>query len=94
MLPFKHVDGEESGKITFYGLSTCGWCRRTRQLLDKLGVAYDYVYIDLLTPEGQEEAMDQVRRWNASESFPTIVFNDEFSVQGFDEQKIRKAVKK
>ena len=31
-----------------YALSTCVWCRRTKQLLDQLGVEYDYVDVDLL----------------------------------------------
>jgi glutaredoxin-like protein NrdH len=89
-----HVAGQDCGKITFYGLSTCGWCRRTRQLLDRLGVAYDYVYVDLLSPEEQDRAMEQVRRWNPNESFPTLVFDDASCVLGFDEEKIRRAVGK
>lgn len=92
MLPFKHVDGQDRGQINFFGLSTCGWCRRTRQLLDKLGVAYDYVYVDLLSPDDQEKAMDEVRRWNPSESFPTIVLDNSRCIMGFDEAKIRAAV--
>ena len=94
MKPFTHVDGENCGRIMFYGLSTCVWCRKTRHLLDTLGVAYDYVYVDLLSPEEQEQAMEQVRRWNPSESFPTLVFNDASCILGFDEEKIRKAVGK
>lgn len=94
MIPFTHVDGKERGKITFYGLSTCAWCRKTRRLLDQLGVAYDYVYVDLLDGDGQEQAMEQLRRWNPNESFPTVVFNDAFSVLGYDEAKIRAAVDK
>jgi glutaredoxin-like protein NrdH len=94
MSSFTHVDGKDCGKVMFYGLSTCGWCRKTRQLLEQLGVAYDYVYVDLLGPDAQEQAMEQVRRWNPNESFPTIVFNDESCVLGFDEKKIREAVKR
>jgi glutaredoxin len=94
MIPYNHVDGEDCGKITFYGLSTCIWCRKTRQLLDRLGVAYDYVYVDLLSEAEQERAMEQVRRWNPNESFPTLVFADSACVLGFDEAKIRAAVGK
>jgi glutaredoxin len=94
MVPFTHVNGENCGKITFYGLSTCAWCRKTRLLLDKLGVAYDFVYVDLLPASEQELAMEQVRRWNPNESFPTLVFNDSSCVLGFDEARIRAAVGK
>lgn len=94
MVPFTHVDGKDCGKVTFYGLSTCAWCRKTRRLLDELGVAYDYVYVDLLDRAGQEKAMAEVRRWNPNESFPTLVFNDASCVLGYDEAKIRAAVGK
>ena len=47
MVKKEHVEGENKGKILLYALSTCGWCRKTRQLLDDLGVAYDYIYVDL-----------------------------------------------
>ena len=92
MIPFTHVDGKDRGRIEFYGLSTCIWCRRTRQLLDKLGVAYDYVYVDLLSGADQEKAMAEVRRWNPGESFPTVVFAGSSCVLGFDEARIRAAV--
>ena len=93
MVPFTRVDGKDCGKITFYGLSTCIWCRKTRNLLDKLGVAYEYVYVDLLSPDEQQKAMAEVRRWNPGESFPVLVFNESSCVLGFDEQKIRTEVK-
>jgi len=92
MVKFSHVHGKDCGKVVFYGLSTCVWCKKTRRLLDDLGVAYDYVYVDLLEGEAQEKAMAEVRRWNPNESFPTVVFADSSCVLGFDEEKIRKAV--
>ena len=48
----QHVPGENRGKITLYALSTCGWCQKTKNFLDELGVKYSYVYVDLL--EGKE----------------------------------------
>ncbi len=92
MKSFTHVDGKDCGKIVFYGLSTCVWCKKTRRLLEDLGVAYDYVYVDLLKGAELEQAMDEVRRWNPNESFPTVVFNDSTCVLGFDEEKVKAAV--
>jgi glutaredoxin-like protein NrdH len=94
MKSFTHVDGKDCGRVVFYGLSTCVWCKRTRRLLDDLGVAYDYVYVDLLAGEEQEQAMAEVRRWNPNESFPTLVFNESNCILGFDENAIRRAVGK
>ena len=31
-----------------YALSTCQWCHKTKVLLEELGVAFDYDYIDFL----------------------------------------------
>jgi glutaredoxin len=29
--------------VTFYGLSTCGWCKRTKRFLDANGVEYKLI---------------------------------------------------
>lgn len=74
-----------------YALSTCGWCARTKDLLKELGVAFDFAYVDLLDAQEQDDAMDQVEKWNPSGSFPTLVINDKKSIIGFKEQEIREA---
>jgi len=89
MLEFTRIEGESKGKVVLYALSTCAWCRRTRQLLESLGVEYDYLYVDLLDSRDQDEAMDEVRKHNPACSFPTIVVNGVEVVRGFDENRIR-----
>lgn len=88
----QRVPGENRGKITLYALSTCGWCAKTKKLLDNLGTEYSYVYVDLLEGEERESIMNEVRRWNPRSSFPTVVVNDEVCVVGYNEQKIKKAI--
>ena len=34
---FKHVKGENKGNIVLFALSTCGWCNKTRKLIEELG---------------------------------------------------------
>ena len=84
----EHVSGRNAGQVMLYALSTCVWCKKTKWLLDELGVAYDYEYVDLLQGAKKTEAMDTVRRWNPSYSFPTLVINDKCIV-GFRENEIR-----
>ena len=36
--PTMHVPGKNAGHIMFYGLSTCGWCAKTKKLLDEMGL--------------------------------------------------------
>jgi glutaredoxin-like protein NrdH len=54
-----HVTGKDKGKVMLYALSTCGWCKKTRALLEELGVAYDYLYVDLLKGAEQEAAVNR-----------------------------------
>ena len=63
LMAVEHVSGRDAGQMMLYALSTCVWCKRTKQLLDKPGVACDYEYVDLLQGDGKTEAMDTVRRW-------------------------------
>ncbi|MFL7793148.1 MAG: glutaredoxin family protein [Anaerolineae bacterium] len=79
-------------QITFYGLSTCIWCRKTRQFLEEQGVKFDYVYLDLLHGEEREDMKEQVRRWNSAVSFPTIVIDNEQSVTGFKPDKLKETL--
>ena len=88
-----HVEGRNAGQVTLYALSTCVWCRKTRNLLDELGVAYDYEYIDLLEGTDRTEAIEVVRKWNPACSFPTLVVGDKCII-GFREHDIREALKK
>ena len=87
-----HVDGRNAGQITLYALSTCVWCRKTRNLLDELGVAYDYEYVDLLAGIVRKEAIDVVTKWNPACSFPTLIIRDKCII-GFKEEDIREALK-
>jgi glutaredoxin len=83
------VDGKNKAKIMLYALSTCIWCRKTKMLLNELGVAYDYVDVDLLDPADQEKVVEIISKFNPTGGFPTIIINDKDCIKGFDEQKIR-----
>ncbi|HEY3422768.1 MAG TPA: glutaredoxin family protein [Methanocellaceae archaeon] len=87
-----HVDGKKNGNIMLYALSTCVWCKMTKKLLGDLGVDFSYVFVDLLQGADRDTALGEVKRWNPSGSFPTLVIND-LSIVGFQEEKIREALK-
>ena len=80
-------------KVMLYALSTCIWCKRTRQFLDENHVVYDYVYVDVLDREAKKQVLAEVKRWNKHESFPTIVIDDGDKVLvGFEEDRLREAL--
>jgi len=92
-MKIEHVAGRNAGKLMLYALSTCIWCRKTKQLLTDLGVEYDYVFVDLLTGADRDEVVKMVTKWNPDGSFPTIVLNDKKCIVGFKEPEIREALK-
>lgn len=74
-----------------YALSTCIWCKKTKTLLAELGIAYDYVDVDLLSGSDRTQAENEMIRWNPQSSFPTIVIRDQSSIAGYDESRMRQA---
>jgi glutaredoxin len=87
----KHVDGKKGADVMLYALSTCGWCKKTKRLLNSLGIEYDYIDVDLLEGEEQDKVMEDVERCNPKASFPTVVIDGKCII-GFEETEIRKAV--
>jgi glutaredoxin-like protein NrdH len=88
-----HVEGENRGKVMLYALSTCGWCKKTKELLSELGVAYDFINVDLLRGSEQAAAIGEVRKFNPDCNFPTLVINEKKCIVGFKEDDIREALK-
>ncbi len=87
-MDFEHVKGENKGKLVLFALSTCGWCKKTRVLMEELGAEYDYIYVDLLQGEDRDEAVEALKVWNPQVSFPTLIVNDKESIVGFDQDRI------
>ena len=91
-MSIEHIDGENKGKIMLYALSTCGWCKKTKDFLKKSGVDFSYVYVDNLEGNERDETMEEVKKWNPRRSFPTLVINDEKCIVGYNEDEIKRAI--
>jgi glutaredoxin-like protein NrdH len=87
-----HVKGKNKGKVVLYALSTCVWCNKTKKLLTELGVAFSYVYVDLLKGDEKEKVLEEMSRYNSFRSFPTLVIDDQMSIVGYQEWKIREVL--
>lgn len=92
-MKIEHIKGKEKGKIMLYALSTCGWCKKTRELLDKLKVDYYYLYMDKLDEKDKDKALDELSKLNPRTSFPTIIINDKECIIGFKPDEIKKVLK-
>lgn len=88
----KHVPGKKVADIFVFALSTCVWCKKTKKLLDELGVEYKYVDVDLLEGPAKIDALREMHRWDPSQSFPTIIINNSDCILGYKEGLIRKAL--
>jgi len=87
----EHVAGNDKGKIILYALSTCIWCKKTKELLQSLGVAFDYLYVDLLKGDDRSQAINEMKKYNPSTSFPTVVIGEK-AIIGFREKEIKEAI--
>ena len=56
-----------------------------------MGVAFDYIYVDLLKGEERAEAVTEVKKYNPSTSFPTLVIGEKCIV-GLREKEIKEAL--
>lgn len=85
-----HVEGSQnSTQVLLYALSTCIWCRKTRQMLEDEDVAFDFVYVDLVDADERKAAREHIRKFSNRMSFPTIIFDEEDSITGYKPDRIK-----
>ncbi len=78
--------------IMLFALSTCVWCRKTRRLLEDLGVPYEYIYVDLLSSQDEPQVMKELDKYNPGRTYPTIVIDGDKVIVGFREDQIKDAL--
>ena len=82
------VAGRKTKDVLIYSLSTCFWCDKAKEYLDKLGLEYRYLVVDGLEGADQQEAIAEISKYNPNLSFPTIVINNgEKSFIGFSQEE-------
>jgi glutaredoxin-like protein NrdH len=85
-----HVEGEHSDhKVLLYALSTCIWCRKTRQWLEELGVTFDYVYVDLVDADERAAVREHIRQFSDRSSFPAVIFDETDCIIGYKPDAIK-----
>jgi len=84
----------ENGKIRFYGLSTCMWCKKTKALLEELGAELDITWVNELSGVESENVREAVGKLNPNFSYPTVDFGDGFVVIGYKPEKIEEGMEK
>jgi glutaredoxin len=80
--------------VKIFTLSTCGWCKKTKELLKDLDVAFEYVDVDQLSGDDYTEATEEVKKYNPHRTYPTIVIDHgKHVILGFKDKEIRERLR-
>ena len=77
--------------VTFFGLSTCAWCKKTRAFLEAEDVAFDFFYVDLLAGDERDRVVAKLAQHNPRMNFPTVVVESDVVV-GYDPEALREVL--
>ncbi len=70
-------------RVFVYALSTCVWCKMTKQFLKDNGIAFEYVDVDLCGEEDKAKIRKEIQTRGGSLSYPTTIIDDKILVTGF-----------
>jgi glutaredoxin len=76
-------------KVLLYALSTCAWCKMTKQFLKDNNIEYEYVDVDLCHEEDKEKIKREILNRGGSLSYPTIIIDDKILITGFRKDKLK-----
>ena len=87
------VEGTNSkNKVMLYTLSTCGWCKKTKELLKEKNIRYEYIDLDKCSKEDQKTAVESLKERKLPVAFPIMIVNDDKVIQGFRKDDIVEAL--
>jgi len=79
-------------KVLLYALSTCAWCKMTKQFLKDKSIEYEYVDVDLSSEEDLEKIKRDILRRGGELSYPVTIIDDKVLINGFRKDKIMKVL--
>jgi len=86
------VEGKRKDhKVFLYTLSTCIWCKHTKQFLKDNGVEHEYVDVDLARGEERRKIEKDFAK-TGSYSYPTMVIDGKRVIKGFRVEEIKEAL--
>lgn len=93
LMEFSKVSGKKSDhKVTLYALSTCVWCKLTKQFLSENGVTYEFVDVDLLDDKDKGKVHETIASKGGSLSYPTTIVDDKTVITGFRKDQLKEAL--
>jgi glutaredoxin len=87
------VSGKNSKhKVLVYALSTCVWCKMTKQFLKDNDVEYEYIDVDLCDEKDKVKIRQHIQSKGGNLSYPTIIIDDNILITGFRKDKLKEAL--
>ena len=92
-MQFSKVSGKKNNhKVTLYALSTCVWCKLTKQFLTENNVEYEYIDVDLCDEDDKQKIRDIIQSKGGILSYPTTIVDDKVVITGFRKDKLKEAL--
>jgi len=79
-------------KVLMYALSTCAWCKMTKQFFKDQDIEFEYVDVDLTDDGDKEKIKEEILKRGGSLSYPTIIIDDKVLITGFRKDKIKETL--
>lgn len=92
-MPFSKVPGKNNQhKVRLYALSTCVWCKMTKQYFKDNDIEYEYLNVDLCEPAEKEQARQQILSKGGTLNYPTVIVDDAKVITGFRKDLLKEAL--
>ncbi|MGA9388005.1 MAG: glutaredoxin family protein [Candidatus Bathyarchaeia archaeon] len=79
-------------RVFLYALSTCAWCKMTKQFLKDNDVEFEYVDVDKCDDEDLDKIKKEILGKGGSLSYPVVVVDDKTLINGFRKDKIKETL--
>ena len=79
-------------KVFVYALSTCVWCKMTKQYLNENGVEYEFVDVDLLDDNDKSRVHSTIISKGGALSYPTTIIDDKTLIMGYRKDLLKEAL--
>ncbi|MCW4028318.1 MAG: glutaredoxin family protein [Candidatus Bathyarchaeota archaeon] len=92
-MQYSKVAGNKNDhKVTLYALSTCVWCKLTKQYLNDNSVGYEFVDVDLLDENDKGLVHKAILEKGGNLGYPTVIVDDKTVITGFRKDKLKEAL--
>jgi glutaredoxin-like protein NrdH len=92
-MQFSKVPGKQNKhRVVLYALSTCVWCKMTKQFLQDSDVEFEYINVDLCEEDEKQKIRQHIQSKGGSLTYPTTIVDDSVVITGFRKDQLKEAL--